>query len=89
MTRWTKIWLSLGLGSLVAELLALRVQHATLSEHTRTVFGFDNSGPLPRVRRAAFVAGWAWFGLHICRGTAGCLASAVADVIPAAPRRDP
>jgi hypothetical protein len=72
-----------GVGFAVVEALALRVQHATLSEHVRTIFGFDDIGPAPRARRWAFVAFWIWFGIHICTGKSGCV-SCISPPMPPA-----
>jgi hypothetical protein len=46
---------------------------ATLTAHLHQAFGFDDSGPLPRVRRTVFYAGWGWFGLHLLRRTTRCV----------------
>ena len=76
--RFTRAWViwgaASGLGFAAIEAKALPVPGATLSAHLRTVFGFDDSGPVPAVRRTAFYAAWGWFGLHILRRTAGCSA---------------
>ena len=77
MTGWTKAWLGWGaasaIGFAVIEQRALKVPGASLSEHTRTLFGFDNAGPHPGLRRCLFYGMWGWFGLHILRETAGCV----------------
>lgn len=77
MSGWTKAWLAWGSASAVSfgylEARALQEPGATLSEHLRTTFGFDDRGPLPQLRRSLFYAAWGWFGLHILRRTAGCV----------------
>jgi hypothetical protein len=84
MTGWTKAWIAWGSASALSfaaiESKALRVEHATLSEHLRTVFGFDDSGPYPHLRRTTFYVTWGWFGLHILRKTAGCVSCAVPSI---------
>lgn len=86
MTGWTKAWVAWGsasaIGFAVIESRSLKVPGASLSEHLRTVFGFDNTGPLPHARRAAFYGVWGWFGLHILRETAGCLSCLPAPIPP-------
>lgn len=77
MSSWTKAWIAwtaaAGVSFGVLENRALKVPGASLSEHTRTVFGFDNHGPLRTVRRAVFVGTWTWFGIHILSKTSGCV----------------
>lgn len=77
MNGWTKAWAAwavvAGGGFAIIERKALKHPGASLSEHTRTVFGFDNLGPMPHVRRAIFYAAWGWLGVHILRGTSGCV----------------
>lgn len=85
MTGWTKAWIAWGSASAlsfaVIEAKALRVPGASLSEHLRTTFGFDDTGPAPHLRRTAFYGVWGWFGLHILRRATGC----VSEVLPSIP----
>lgn len=88
MQGYTRAWLAWGgataLGFTVIEAKAMRpdqTQPATLSSHLRLVFGFDDRGPVPALRRAAFYATWGWFGLHILRHTTQCV-SCITPTIP-------
>lgn len=75
MTGWTKAWLAWGAAAVATfaaiEARALRVPGATLSEHLRTGFGFDDRGPCPPLRRGLFYLLWGWFGLHILKRATG------------------
>lgn len=86
MTGWTKAWVAWGTTSAITfgviEHRALKVQGASLSEHLRTGFGFDDLGPAPEIRQLAFIAVWGWFGLHIFRKTAGCVSNLTPPIPP-------
>lgn len=64
MSNWTRAWIAWGLAFFAIELPSLK--HAgSLSEHARTVAGFDDSGPYPRARQAVFTAGYAFLYWHL------------------------
>lgn len=75
MSGWTKAWIAWGVGfaGIEAHALRHRDQRGTFSEHIRTIFGFDNAGPVPWLRRLAFLGTWAWFGAHIALKPHGCV----------------
>jgi hypothetical protein len=86
MTGWTKTWVAWGAATgasfAVIEARALKEPGASLSEHLRTAFGFDDRGPVPELRRSIFYVTWGWFGLHILRKTAGCVSDALPTITP-------
>lgn len=86
MTGWAKAWVAWGSATAVSfsviEAKALQVPGATLSEHLRKVFGFDDRGPAPHIRRLAFYGVWGWFGLHILRRATGCVSEPVLTIPP-------
>jgi hypothetical protein len=75
--RFTRAWVAWliisGLGFAGIEAKALSVPGATLSEHVRQAFGFEDTGPVPELRRGLFYLLWGWFGLHIFKRTTGCV----------------
>lgn len=68
MNRFTPLWIGWGLAFFGIEIPALPEQ-ATLSEHLRTAFAFDETHQQPRAfgraRRASFTLIVSWFWWHI------------------------
>lgn len=88
--HYTKAW-ALWLAASAAGFAAIEIpatrepDGATLTAHLHTAFGFDDKGPMPRLRRTAFYAGWGWVGLHLLRRTTRCVACITAECLSPPP----